>query len=1138
MQDILSVSLKKIREKRAKQKRLISILLILSLVVSLDVFWFLRQPGLTLAGNADCGIVEHIHDAECENGESCCSEAEHVHSLDCYADENADVETLLDWQNLFADYPYTGDLQQDLVGLAQTQVGYTESDTNFQIDKNGIRCGYTRYGAWYGTPYNEWSAIFVSFCLHYAGADAERFPGNTGAVAMAENWKKQGNYAPAGQYIPVSGDLAFFSDNTVGIVTQVYGATFSVIRGDIQDAVCSENILLEDASVLGWGQTGNPPPVEETVPETEATIETLPEDPLDVSDGPVVFITTGSQIQRRIQTYSLRRSTPSVTDLIEYLEENGGSYFFTLLDMNNVELQKDENGNYVAEANKNYKLTITFSSPEGFHPGIYEHQISNGLMVNGGDGHFNLPDGSTVGTWEVSDTGQIKLDFNEEINSHTDITVSMTLGVRFPEQDDPIDFDGMITVKVEPPVQQETPTELSKWGSPNADAGKINWTIRIDGHTDSIIPGNILTDQPGVSDWTRPHSYTPSDIANGISFGVSDDKGDWHSWHVSADDPHLVWDETGWSYKIPQTVICDFCGEMELGNDGWIYLVNYTSTPTPLNTPGTFDYENKVTIDGQTAWGWSNFTHGVATAEITKEGAFVSHAGGGAFHWEFQVTIPGRVEGEKAAYSWFVMDEMRLLNAEGTAVGHAQNDAHLSRVIATYNGTSISVPRIQDATDQDMFAWDNAWTATEDGISYNRTLNLLCRCQCTPESCHWTGCGDYWYQKDDGTWAANGFCQCWTETQNMVFTFIYETTDMSLIQSYGALGYQVNNHAQLYNMPNGNSVRISYADATVPIPNLFEKQLTHDFNGYTANYKITINEAKVVLTDGSPLTIRDEMTQTLAYISGSLIITAEDAAGNITTLQQGDDFTVKYDGTGNQTNANGSKVHVLEIVILNPQPVMYTLDYDTTLIMPEQLTGGIKYSNSAEITLWGDSIKDDSQEKVHAEINIATKSYKVRLYKVSAETGEALGGAVFGLFNEQGGLITTGTTDVNGELLFQTNITKGIVLREHILYYVQELNPPPGYQLDDTKYWICFCDKAGTYCGEFTGMQTEHENVIRIPLEQTGRISIANKLMEYSLPETGGPGIYPIILVSVMFIIIPLVYLSIQRRKQERRGVG
>ena len=167
--------------------RVIAVLLVLSLLVSLDVFWVLRQPGWTLAGDADCRIVEHTHDEGCENP---CPLTEHTHNLLCYTNKDADLETQLDWQKMFADYPYTASVRENLVGIAKMQVGYTESIHNFEVGDDGIRRGYTRYGAWYGAPYSDWSAMFVSFCLHYAGADPEEFPGNIGANTMAEHWKE------------------------------------------------------------------------------------------------------------------------------------------------------------------------------------------------------------------------------------------------------------------------------------------------------------------------------------------------------------------------------------------------------------------------------------------------------------------------------------------------------------------------------------------------------------------------------------------------------------------------------------------------------------------------------------------------------------------------------------------------------------------------------------------------------------------------------------------------------------------------------------------------------------------------------------------------------------------------------------
>ena len=370
----------------------------------------------------------------------------------------------------------------------------------------------------------------------------------------------------------------------------------------------------------------------------------------------------------------------------------------------------------------------------------------------------------------------------------------------------------------------------------------------------------------------------------------------------------------------------------------------------------------------------------------------------------------------------------------------------------------------------------------------------------------------------------------------MTFTFVYKTQDMSIVEGYGSLGYQLNNLAQLYYMTDGStSIQVDYDDATVTIPNLFEKQLTQDFNGYTAHYKVTVNEAKLVLTNGSPLTIHDVMTDTLAYISGSLVITTENANGHTSVLHQGVDFTVTYDGSGNQTDSAGKKIHVLDIVILKPQPVMYILDYDTTLIMPEHVSGAIKYSNSANITLWGEKVTDNAVEKVYADINIAAKSYTVDMFKTCALTDKPLPGAKFGLYNAQGGLITTGITDANGKLTFQTDIIQGIILREHELYYLQEIQPPIAYQLDDTKHWFCFCNDTGDACIECNKLLIDQE-AIRIPFEEIGRFDIVNYPANVELPSTGGIGTPIYILCGLSLVIGPLVYGFSLRRRYGRRS--
>ena len=203
--------------------------------------------------------------------------------------------------------------------------------------------------------------------------------------------------------------------------------------------------------------------------------------------------------------------------------------------------------------------------------------------------------------------------------------------------------------------------------------------------------------------------------------------------------------------------------------------------------------------------------------------------------------------------------------------------------------------------------------------------------------------------------------------------------------------------------------------------------------------------------------------------------------------------------------------------------------------MPEQVSGAIKYSNSADITLWGDKVSDNATEKVYADINIAAKSFTLELYKTCTVTGKPLPGATFGLYNAQGGLITAGVTDINGKLSFQTNIIEGIVLREHILYYLQEIQPPPAYQLNETKYWFCFCNNKNDTCIECNKLMID-ETAVRIPFEEIGLIGIPNDPANVVLPATGGIGTPIYILCGLTRVFGPFVYGFSLRRRYGRRS--
>ncbi|MDY4508540.1 MAG: LPXTG cell wall anchor domain-containing protein [Candidatus Faecousia sp.] len=227
-----------------------------------------------------CGKEVHTHEEACrdENGELVCTLEEHTHSLACYSDPNADVETAEIWKQTFADVELTGDWPQDVIAIAQTQLGYTESTKNYMVAEDGETVkGYTRYGAWYGDPYADWDAMFVSFCLHYAGVD-EEFPlkADSASWVQALSDEEYDLYIPALEAEPWPGDLIFFNREPeleegaehvadhVGLVTEVIPeegdspAQIKVIEGDSSagdgspDEVRYVTYDLDDPSILGY----------------------------------------------------------------------------------------------------------------------------------------------------------------------------------------------------------------------------------------------------------------------------------------------------------------------------------------------------------------------------------------------------------------------------------------------------------------------------------------------------------------------------------------------------------------------------------------------------------------------------------------------------------------------------------------------------------------------------------------------------------------------------------------------------------------------------------------------------------------------------------------------------------------------
>ena len=166
-------------------------------------------------GNLICGQEEkegHTHTAECYTTEKIlvCDKEEHVHDESCYPqkhvkDPSVNEETREQWESTFSHLTLTGDWAKDVLAIADTQLGYTESASNY-ITEDGRRKGYTRYGAWYGDSYGDWGAMFVSFCLHYACVDTDLMPVEADCRRWTDKLGAMQNYRDR-DYVPEPGDV-------------------------------------------------------------------------------------------------------------------------------------------------------------------------------------------------------------------------------------------------------------------------------------------------------------------------------------------------------------------------------------------------------------------------------------------------------------------------------------------------------------------------------------------------------------------------------------------------------------------------------------------------------------------------------------------------------------------------------------------------------------------------------------------------------------------------------------------------------------------------------------------------------------------------------------------------------------------
>jgi len=225
-------------------------------------------------------IAAHEHTDSCYEKTFSCEAEEHTHDDICYSDKTADLETASDWEKTLPK-KLSGVWADDLIAVAESQLGYTESTQNFIVNNEGKRQGYTRYGEWYGDNYGHWCAMFISFCMNYAEIPEEEIPYEASCQRWIEELSKPKYelYKENREYIPEKGDLIFFNtdhasdSDHVGIVveykegTETQAAQIKTIEGNSSNQVKYNTYYTDDTSIMGFGILPEEPQPEEEEPE-------------------------------------------------------------------------------------------------------------------------------------------------------------------------------------------------------------------------------------------------------------------------------------------------------------------------------------------------------------------------------------------------------------------------------------------------------------------------------------------------------------------------------------------------------------------------------------------------------------------------------------------------------------------------------------------------------------------------------------------------------------------------------------------------------------------------------------------------------------------------------------------------------
>lgn len=341
------------------------------------------------------GQEAHVHTDDCYERVLICQLEEHEHSLACYSNPEADLESAGLWERSVSGVELTGIWADDIVSIAQTQLGYEESIQNYIVTEDGEVKGITRYGQWYGDPYGDWSGMFASFCLNYAQIPASAVPRGEYCQDWISALSDCGLYRAAGSCSPLRGDIVFLDQDydgcaeLAGFVSAVSDTgTLTVIEGDYNDAVAQISFRADAAEIIGYGLLAEH--TDELSADTDAVAA-------DDSIMPMAENSGNSAEPVDVSNY--------ITGATLFYREAAGEEWITVTD------------GVVIPGDAKLKLTANFAnvplSDLLANGGVLQFELPQLLLDPAKDGDMTDENGEIIGTVSV-ENGILTIDFGDE----------------------------------------------------------------------------------------------------------------------------------------------------------------------------------------------------------------------------------------------------------------------------------------------------------------------------------------------------------------------------------------------------------------------------------------------------------------------------------------------------------------------------------------------------------------------------------------------------------------------------------------------------------------------------------------------------------------------------------------------------